>query len=42
MTAMPAVSAALYVAAAPAAILTLKDVGLPAHRLGSGWEIAAR
>ncbi|WP_137144133.1 hypothetical protein [Mycolicibacterium sp. CR10] len=34
MTAMPAVSAALDVAAAPAGILTLKDVGLPSAPAG--------
>jgi hypothetical protein len=34
MTAMPAVSAAVNVAAAPAGILTLKDVGLPCAPAG--------
>jgi hypothetical protein len=34
MTAMPAVSAAHNVAAAPAGILTLKDVGLPCAPAG--------
>ena len=39
MTAMPAVSAALDVAAAPAGILTLKDVGLPCAPAGI-WRAA--
>ncbi|MCX5042057.1 hypothetical protein OG921_02460 [Aldersonia sp. NBC_00410] len=38
MTAMPAVSAALNVSAAPAGILTLKDVGLPAAPAGIWLE----
>ncbi|MGH3643758.1 MAG: hypothetical protein ACRDUX_32585, partial [Mycobacterium sp.] len=38
MTAMPAVSAALNVAAAPAGILTLKDVGLPCAPAGIWLE----
>jgi hypothetical protein len=38
MTAMPAVSAALNVAAAPPGILTLKDVGLPCAPAGIWLE----
>lgn len=41
MTAMPAVSAAFNVAAAPAGILTLQDVGLPCAPVGD-WRAGRR